>query len=535
MDIRAERTYREQMKTDSRQFVPLFDDSFSGLYRYVARRVSDEVVREQIVRLVYLDALGQIPLCPNDINFLTWLFVIAHGRVSEYVRGSVVGAGVEIPSPIFDGAGMVDGVYDDESILKQRAETFFSGLTFEERDIIRLKFFEELTDGEVMYILNIPEMKIGTRIYQVLRRGYEILFGKVEDSAVYYGELYSFLARLKSIEKIPVPENLKLKLKIEVKEKAERNYGEKFGEEGLEALGSGLRARGLDPQTRAGSGLRLSSDPAKVFVQAAKGMSREEVDQITKEYVEKREKRFEKKDIGEEFVEGLGRGAAKEFAKEPVKIYPDAGVSGGAFPEAGFSGERFSGAEALRVELPSAEFPSTAVPGFETAESVPVQYIGGEEFYDDFEKREKAERFLDFWDKWKYVMSLVPSGLFVLGVIAVLGVVLFSGVKDDGVTGLAFKVDYGIGFEETNREDVPATIDYEKKALIEDSLISKIAEGKDVDYVKVWEEEGGIGINFRLKIPEDGGEIVSGLEYLFSEVGGDGSGVNYRVKKFKKL
>jgi DNA-directed RNA polymerase specialized sigma24 family protein len=498
------------------------------------------VVREQIVRLVYLDALGQIPLCPNDINFLTWLFVIAHGRVSEYVRGSVVGAGVEIPSPIFDGAGMVDGVYDDESILKQRAETFFSGLTFEERDIIRLKFFEELTDGEVMYILNIPEMKIGTRIYQVLRRGYEILFGKVEDSAVYYGELYSFLARLKSIEKIPVPENLKLKLKIEVKEKAEKNYGEKFGKEGSEARGSGLRAQGLKPEDSNRFG---SSDPAKIFVQAAKGMSREEVDQITKEYVEKREKRFEKKDIGEEFVEGSGRGSAKEFAKEPaepVKIYPDAEALGGAFPEAGVSEAEFPGGVFPGAELPSVEFPSTAVPGFETAEPVPVQYIGGEEFHDDFEKREKAERFLDFWDKWKYVMSLVPSGLFVLGVIAVLGVVLFGGVKDDGVTGLKFKVDYGIGFEETNREDVPATVDYDKKALIENSLIAKIAEGKDVDYVKVWGEEGGIGMNFKLKISEEGGEasggeIVSGLEYLFSEVEGDGSGVNYRVKKFKKL
>jgi hypothetical protein len=47
-------------------------------------------------------------------------------------------------------------------------------------------------------------------------------------------------------------------------------------------------------------------------------------------------------------------------------------------------------------------------------------------------------------------------------------------------------------------------------------------------------------MNFKLKISEEGGEasggeIVSGLEYLFSEVEGDGSGVNYRVKKFKKL
>ena len=354
------------------------------------------------------------------------------------------------------------------------SEYFFSSLTFEEREIVRMKFFEELTDGEVMYILNIPEMRIGTRIYQVLRRGYEILFGKVEDSAVYYGELYGFLARLRAIEKIPAPENLKLKLKIEVKEKAEKIYGGKWGESS--------EAQGLDLQTRAGSGLQSSSrlgsaDPAKVFVQAAKGMSKEEIDRITKEYVEEREKKFEKKEIYEE--------------------------------------ER--------------QFPEASIPGFETvqSETVPVQYISDEEVEKDFEKNLKAEKFLDFWDKWKYVMSLVPSGLFVLGVIAVLGVVLFGGVKDDGVTGLPFNVDYSFGFEDTNREDITATIDYDKKALIENSLVAEIAKGKDVDYVKIWGEEGGIGMNFRMKK----GATVSGLEYLFNEVKGDG----YRVKKFKKL
>lgn len=469
MDIRAERAYKEQMKTDARQFVPMFDDSFSGLYRYVARRVADEVVREQIVRLVYLDALGQIAGCPNDVNFLTWLFAIAHGRVSEYVRGSVVGTGPAIESPIFDGAGMVDGVYDDESVLRQRAEVFFSSLTFEEREIVRLKFFEELTDGEVMYVLNIPEMRIGTRIYQVLRRGYEILFGKVEDSAVYYGELYSFLSRLRAIEKIPAPENLKLKLKIEVKEKAEKIYREKFGEDS-----------GAQPENSDRSGFSVgSNDPAKVFVQAAKGMSKEEIDRITKEYVEEREKKFEKKEIYEE--------------------------------------ER--------------RFPEASIPGFETIqpETVPVQYISDDEAEKDFQKSLKAEKFLDFWDKWKYVMSLVPSGLFILGVIAVLGVVLFGGVHDNGVTGLPFAVDYGFGFEGTNHEDVSATVDYDKKALIENDLVAKIAEGKNVDYVKIWVEEGGIGMNFRLKKVEtgEGGAVASNLEYLFD--------ANYRVKKFKKL
>ena len=57
-----------------------------------------------------------------------------------------------------------------------------------------------------------------------------------------------------------------------------------------------------------------------------------------------------------------------------------------------------------------------------------------------------------------------------------------------------------------------------------------------MDYVKIWVEEGGIGMNFKLKKAEaGGGKVVAGnLEYLFGEAT-DGSGTSYRVKKFKKL
>ena len=157
MDLRAENQYKDGFAQDPRSFIPLYEDSFSDLYRYVARRVDDDAVRHQVVELSFLDAIGQMSTCPKDLNFGTWLYSLAFNRIQEYVKGGVVGPAASFESPIFDGASIVDGVYDDELQMRQQAESFFSALTFEEREILKLKFFEELTDGEVMYVLDLSD------------------------------------------------------------------------------------------------------------------------------------------------------------------------------------------------------------------------------------------------------------------------------------------------------------------------------------------------------------------------------------------
>ncbi len=478
MDLRTENQYKKNFLQDPRGFLHLFVDSFSGLYRYVARRVDAEGVREQITGLVYLDAIGQMSTCPKDINFLTWLYGLARIRVKEYVRGGVVGPNTTLSSPIFDGAGVVDGVYDDEMKLKQQAETFFSILTLEEQEIIRLKFFEELTDGEVMYVLGMVEGTIGAKIYQVLKRGYEVLFGQVADGAgVYFGELHSFLSRLKNIEKIPVSETFKLKLRSEVEAKLERMYMDEFEKQqgwGVEqqsgaqphgaAGGEKLaeeRGRGTPPASAG------SDDPAKAFVYAAKGMSKEEVDQITEEYVRDRA-----------------------------------------------VGEREVSVEEIMMDQSSV--------GVE--EEVPVNHVSPEELAAGYEKTAFAERLWDIWERWKYVMTLVPTTLFVAAVVAVLSIVWLGRVENDGVTGLKFMVDYGSGFEKTNLENLDKDTDYAEKVLIEESLIAEIAEGRNVSHVDVTRKNGTLGMYFEFI----GGNV---FDYVLEKKEGDG----YLVREFRKL
>ena len=439
-----ERQCKTEFKTDPSQFMLLYKDAFSDVYRYVARRVEDEEIRKKIVELAFLDAFGQMEACPLDVSFVSWLYRLAWVRVEEYVGKAVVGPAPEINSPIFDGATVMDGVYDDEYTVKRQAETFFAQLTLQEREVIKLKFFEEITDGEVMYVLGIEEGVIGPMIYKVLKRGYEILYGKVEDNrGVYYGELHGFLARLKRIEKVPVPDDLNLELNLNLQKKVDAMVMGKFG-------GASEASEGVASSTSAGS-----DDPAKVFVQAAKGLTREEADQMTEEYVR-------------------DRSVGNVPSEKPVNISIDEPI------------------------LP--------------AENIPVNYV-----------EEDSGLMSDGREMFRYLLSLVPSLLFVFAVCVVVAVVVFGRVKDEGVTGLPYLVDYEDGFESFDK-DFEKMSDYGLRVVIEDNLIAKIDDGKAIDHAEVRKVSEELTVDLRL-------EGEGWLEYKFDILEDD----EFKVRSYKKF
>ena len=474
MDIKVENQFKENLKTDVRQFISFYDEYFSDVYRFVKRRVDEDGDALKLVELIFLDAFGQCKNVPSDFGFQVWLYRLAWERVERYVRGNVVSLSPEIKSPIFDGASLIEGVYDDEMTLKKQAESFFASLSVKEREIVRLKFFEEVTDGDVKYILGIEEAVIGPTIYQVLKRGYAILFGETEENrGVYFGELQGFLSRLKRAEKIPMDEGFKLSLKLKIQEKVDSEIGAQYAGAATAGAGAGAASGGVSA-----SG---SSDPAKIFVEAAKGMSREEADRITEEYVKERS----------------GTSAEVRVSEEVVPSVPVA---------------------AVEVEI--------------EAEEVPVKHYDSIDEYDDGVAL--VDKLRDMFDRWRYVFSAVPSLLFVIAVAVVTAAILFGRIDDEGVTGLAFEIDYEEGFEEFS-EPPEELADYEERLHIENTLVALIADGKDVESVEVNRVGNDIGegevLKVDFKIVKDGW-----LEYKVDIREGAGDvGEVYKLRSYKKI
>lgn len=271
MDLHLEQRHVDGLRTgDLKQFLPLVKANFDDLYRYVRRRGVESVDAEKIVRLTFIDALGQANSTPTDVSYLVWLFSLAKPRVWAYLNKS---KDASKKSVLFIDSDALEAG-EDLQIFVDKVSRMFGKLSLEELEIMRLKFFEELSDGEVMVVLAADQGSIGARIYRVLKRAHFLIFGESDEKqGVYFGELSGLLARIKSMEKIDLPEALKLSIESEMSNKLDRRDFAIDAELVEEKKESEAEAKKTADMVRNAGG---SSDPAKIFVEAVRELKEEE-------------------------------------------------------------------------------------------------------------------------------------------------------------------------------------------------------------------------------------------------------------------
>lgn len=282
MDLYVERQCVDEMKAGkAEKFLMLFDANFEDVYKYVARRVVDGAERERIVRLTFLDALGQIQNTPTDSTYLVWLFSLARPRVWDHIAK----ASFPETQGLISAREKVDESSDE---LVRKADKIMGKLSLEEREILRLKFFEQVSDGDVMTILAMTEGSIGPKIYRVLKRAHFLLFGESDErKGVYFGELSGFFERLRGLESIEVLEVLKLSLKTDVTTRIQKKNFAVEAEVVMEKKAS------TNEKVPTGS-----NDPAKIFVEAVREMREDEAKELEKERM-----KFEKSERVLDFVD----------------------------------------------------------------------------------------------------------------------------------------------------------------------------------------------------------------------------------------
>ncbi|NIA02121.1 MAG: hypothetical protein GWP15_01945 [Nitrospirae bacterium] len=288
MDLYVERQCIDSMKGgDSKKFLLLFEANFQDIYKYVARRVADRQEVEKIVRLTFLDALGQIRSTPTDVGYVIWLYSLAKPRIWDYIAKASFPGQQGLITVSGEGKESDDGIVE-------KVDKMVKKLSLEEREILRLKFFEEVADGDLITILGIEEGKLGPKIYRVLKRAHFLLFGEDDEKKkVYFGKLSGLFERVRKLEKIDVPEVLKLSLKADFTNRIERkNFAingkivkEKKEKPPFEVKGGGEVPKG-------------SNDPAKIFVEAVKEMKEEE-----KEERDRQKHRLEKRENAYDFID----------------------------------------------------------------------------------------------------------------------------------------------------------------------------------------------------------------------------------------
>ena len=147
----------DKREANEAQLVSLYDEYYDKIAHYAYARIRDKTEAEDIASEVFLRALQSLKKYEErGIPMQAWLFKIAHNLVADHLR----------KVPKYEMAPIETVEIKDEADPRSSAETNIElqrvaeammQLTEEQSQVVKLRFFGELTAREIGGILNKSE------------------------------------------------------------------------------------------------------------------------------------------------------------------------------------------------------------------------------------------------------------------------------------------------------------------------------------------------------------------------------------------
>lgn len=170
--LEQEQKLVEEAKRDPEKFIVLYDKYFNQIYRYVYRRVNEKETAEDLVSQTFYDAFSHLKDYEwRGYSFSAWLYKIAHNNVLKWYRErqktplSEMAEGFEF---VDEQTNLVKDVIEKET--QGEIQELLAKLEPEDREIIRLKFFEEASNIEIAEIMGLSPNHIGVKVFRALKK-----------------------------------------------------------------------------------------------------------------------------------------------------------------------------------------------------------------------------------------------------------------------------------------------------------------------------------------------------------------------------
>jgi RNA polymerase sigma-70 factor (ECF subfamily) len=153
---------------DRRAFAELYQSRLAGVGRYVGAMVRNASVAEDVVAQTFLLAWQDLPKLRRGDRFDAWLYRIAHNQAMTELRRpqtSTIEGAPEPADPDRRGAPerAVEASADAEAIREALA-----ALPEAQREVLQLRFFQELSSGEVARRMGKTEQAVHALQYRAI-------------------------------------------------------------------------------------------------------------------------------------------------------------------------------------------------------------------------------------------------------------------------------------------------------------------------------------------------------------------------------
>lgn len=173
MDIASEKQLVMAAKTDSDSFAKLYDYYFPKVYAFVASKVYDQDIAEDLVSDIFMKMLKALPNFEwRGLPFGAWVFRIARNRINDHIRDLHKNQHVDldhIKESHHQKESESPAAKAKQSELHHQVANLMTDLPEREADVIKLKFFAELSNKEIAQALAISESNVGVIIFRTLK------------------------------------------------------------------------------------------------------------------------------------------------------------------------------------------------------------------------------------------------------------------------------------------------------------------------------------------------------------------------------
>jgi len=154
---------------DPAALTELYDRCGSTTFGYLVRVLGDRATAEDVQQQVFTEVWRRGPeYDPQRAGLLAWVMTIARSRAIDHLRKRIPEpADPHGPEVLHDGAQ----ASEDERLLDRwRIADYLGRLPDEERELLRMRFYGELTQAEIAETTGIPLGTIKTRMVRGLVR-----------------------------------------------------------------------------------------------------------------------------------------------------------------------------------------------------------------------------------------------------------------------------------------------------------------------------------------------------------------------------
>ena len=152
MSSEVKKEIDEQRDREDR-LASLYDEYFDRIAHYIYVRVGDRNEAEDLAGEVFLKALESLKSYKErGIPMQAWLFKIAHNQVVDHLRKATKRKTVPIDTVQIE-TGEDPVATAEKSIEIERVNEAMQKLTSEQREVVRLRFFGDLSSKEVGSIM----------------------------------------------------------------------------------------------------------------------------------------------------------------------------------------------------------------------------------------------------------------------------------------------------------------------------------------------------------------------------------------------